>query len=156
MPPEPAATPPDNLSDREIECLRFLAGQMIPPSAEYGLPGADDPAIIADMVQSLDRDRTELKRVIGLVQTSLAELGAAPSSAEQATCLAQVRPLDSAGFAVVEAVVSRAYYRDDRVLEAIGMDPRPPFPKGYAVADGDWSLLDPVRARGTIYRDAGT
>ena len=27
-----------------------------------------------------------------------------------------------------------------------------PFPKGYALEQGDWSLLDPVRARGRIWR----
>ena len=53
-----------------------------------------------------------------------------------------------------ERVVARCYYRDDRVLTAIGVEPRPPFPKGYEVPQGDWSLLDPVRARGPIYRDA--
>lgn len=47
-----------------------------------------------------------------------------------------------------------AYYQDDRVLRAIGMEPRAPFPKGYEVPAGDQSLLDPVRARGRIYREA--
>jgi hypothetical protein len=46
------------------------------------------------------------------------------------------------------------YYRDDRVLEAIGIDARAPFPEGYEVEPGDLSLLDPVKARGQIYRDA--
>ena len=31
-------------------------------------------------------------------------------------------------------------------------DARPPFPKGFDVEQGDWSLLDPVKRRGTIYR----
>ena len=39
------------------------------------------------------------------------------------------------------------------MLEAIGVEPRPPFPKGYQVEQGDFSLLDPVRARGPIWRD---
>jgi hypothetical protein len=46
-----------------------------------------------------------------------------------------------------------AYYQDDRVLQAIGMEARPPFPKGYEVPSGDLSLLDPVRARGRVYRE---
>jgi hypothetical protein len=45
------------------------------------------------------------------------------------------------------------YYQDDRVMEAIGMEARPPFPKGYEVVAGDLSLLDPVRDRGQVYRD---
>jgi hypothetical protein len=34
------------------------------------------------------------------------------------------------------------------------MEARPPYPKGYQVVQGDLSLLEPVRARGKIYRDA--
>ena len=42
--------------------------------------------------------------------------------------------------------------RSARVLESLGTPPRPPFPEGYEVDQGDWSLLDPVRNRGPIYR----
>jgi hypothetical protein len=45
------------------------------------------------------------------------------------------------------------YYQQDRVLEGLGMEARPPYPKGYQVPQGDLSLLDPVIARGRIYRD---
>ena len=38
-------------------------------------------------------------------------------------------------------------------MASIGMEPRAPFPNGFDVQQGDWSLLDPVRARGKIYRD---
>ena len=64
--------------------------------------------------------------------------------------------------AVVEAVVSRAYYRDDRVLGSLGVEARPPFPKGYAVEKGDgwegpvgtgakkWNLYAVTDARGQV------
>jgi hypothetical protein len=39
------------------------------------------------------------------------------------------------------------------VLEAIGMEARAPFPKGFEVEPGDLSLLDPVRRRGRVYRE---
>ena len=45
------------------------------------------------------------------------------------------------------------YYHDDHVLEALGMEPRPPHPKGYEMAPDDLSLLDPVRRRPKLYRD---
>ena len=41
------------------------------------------------------------------------------------------------------------------VMRSLGMEPRPLFPKGFEVEQGDWSLLDPVRARPKLYRDAG-
>ena len=55
---------------------------------------------------------------------------------------------------VLHRVIPQCYHRDDRVMRAFGMEPRPPFPKGFEVEQGDWSLLDPVRARPKLYRPA--
>ncbi|RPI33292.1 MAG: hypothetical protein EHM67_15515, partial [Hyphomicrobiaceae bacterium] len=49
--------------------------------------------------------------------------------------------------------VLQCYYRDDRVFIALGLEPRPPFPKGHALEQGDWSLLETVRARPRMWRD---
>ena len=51
-------------------------------------------------------------------------------------------------------VVLQCYYRDDRVVRSLGLEPRPPYPKGHVLEDGDGSLLDPVRARPPIWRRA--
>lgn len=48
--------------------------------------------------------------------------------------------------------VMHCYYQDARVLRAIGVEPRPPFPDGYAVPDGDLTLLESVFERGRVYR----
>jgi hypothetical protein len=48
--------------------------------------------------------------------------------------------------------VLQCYYRDDRVLRSLGLELRPPFPKGYELEAGDWSLLDPVKARPSVLR----
>ena len=37
-------------------------------------------------------------------------------------------------------------------MRSLDMEPRPPFPLGYTLEEGDWSLLDPVRARPKFYR----
>jgi hypothetical protein len=39
-------------------------------------------------------------------------------------------------------------------MRSLGMEARAPFPKGFEVPAGDYDLLDPVRARGPIWRDA--
>jgi hypothetical protein len=49
-------------------------------------------------------------------------------------------------------VVLQCYYRDDRVLRSLGLELRPPFPKGYPLEQGDWSLLEPVKARPSFWR----
>ena len=44
------------------------------------------------------------------------------------------------------------YYLDSRVMTAIGLPPRAPYPDGYSVHKGDLTLLDAVRERGQIWR----
>ena len=45
-----------------------------------------------------------------------------------------------------------AYYRHPQALEALGLEARPPFPKGVELEEGDPSLLEPVRRRAPFYR----
>jgi hypothetical protein len=59
----------------------------------------------------------------------------------------------SAAALTLGRVILGAYYRDDRVLSAVGHEARAPFPKGYTVEQGDWSLLDVVRTRPQLWRD---
>ena len=56
--------------------------------------------------------------------------------------------------AILARHVMLAYYRDDRVMRSLGLEPRAPYPKGHEVEPGDWSLLDPVRARPPLWRPA--
>ena len=53
----------------------------------------------------------------------------------------------------LERIILQCYYRDDRVMRSLGLEVRPPYPKGFEVEQGDWSLLDPVRARPKLYRE---
>ena len=39
-------------------------------------------------------------------------------------------------------------------MRSLDMEPRSPFPDGFEVEQGDWSLLEPVKRRGKVYRDA--
>jgi hypothetical protein len=145
----------DELSPAEQETLHCVVSHMVPPSEELGLPGATDPAIFADILRSIGRDLPALREALHAIAEMAAggSLAALPSI-EQSALLSRFRSArpDLAG--VVEAVTVRCYYRDDRVMASIGMETRPPFPLGFAVPQGDWSLLEPVRLRGKIYRDA--
>ncbi len=46
------------------------------------------------------------------------------------------------------------YYSNPRVVEALGLEPRPPQPRGHEVEFGDFSSLEVVQSRGQAYRDA--
>ncbi len=132
--------------------LLAIVGHMIPASARHGVPGADDPAIYADILRSVGRDRQALTEALAAVEARAGAGFTALPRAEQAAILQDFRADEPALTSVIEAVTARCYYRDDRVMASIGIEVRPPFPEGYAVEEGDLSLLDPVRARGPIWR----
>ncbi|WFU15289.1 hypothetical protein [Bradyrhizobium sp. CB3481] len=128
--------------------LRTIAAMIVPASDEYKVPGADDPAIQADMLATLGRDtllvRAALDRLARLAGKSLAELDAA----RRDEVAKEFRATGGAAAATLVRVVLQCYYRDDRVLRSLGIELRAPFPKGHVLPEGDWSLLDPVKERG--------
>ncbi len=143
------------LTAAETTDLRVVAGHIIPASAAHGAPGADDETIFADIVASLGRDLPAVRRAL----STIADMADGPLARlpreTQAETLATFREKHPGAAGVLYSVTVQCYYRDDRVMASIGMDVRAPFPKGFEIIEGDFSLLEPVRARGRIYRDAG-
>jgi len=140
------------LTPAQSDDLRAVAGVIIPASAQFDVPGADDPAILADMLATLGRDTglvrealDELARLAGLPLASL-------DPARRDAVAMALRAKGGAAMATLTRIVLQCYYRDDRVVRSLGLEPRPPYPKGHALEDGDWSLLDPVRARPPLWR----
>jgi hypothetical protein len=133
------------LSEKELDLLRRLAGRMIPAAPAHEAPGADDPAIFQEIA-------TTCRARAAVLEVLLADLAA---GALDTAPLDDLRRRHEAAFAALIAAVAQAYYRDDRVMRSLGMEARPPFPKGYEVREGDWALLDVVRGRAPIWRDAG-
>lgn len=141
---------PVALSEAEVGALGLIAGTMIPADAALGVPGADDPAILADIVRSMGRD-------LPLVREALAEIAAKGlADLDRDRREALINDVYKSGGAPVMAlgrVILAAYYRDDRVLVALKHEARPPFPKGYPLEQGDFSLLESVRKRPPLWRD---
>ncbi|WP_375784354.1 hypothetical protein ACE10Z_32100 [Bradyrhizobium sp. Pha-3] len=134
--------------------LRTVAAMIVPESAEYKVPGADDPAIQADMLATLGHDTAlvaqALDHLADLAGKPLAEL----DEARRDAVALEFRSHGGAAAATLVRVVLQCYYRDDRVLRSLGLELRAPFPKGHVLPDGDWSLLDPVKVRGGTLRRA--
>jgi len=142
------------LSPPHRDDLRALAGIIIPASAEFDVPGADDPAIQADMLATLGRDAGHVREALDqLARLAKGPLAAIDSTQREAVAM-QLRAQGGAAVATLTRVVLQCYYRDDRVVRSLGLEPRPPYPKGHVLEDGDWSLLDPVRARPPSWRRA--
>ena len=146
-------SPEAELTPMQLRDLRRLAGFMVPASAEYGVPGADDEAIFADIVDSLGRDRMDVCAALSMVREiaggDFAGLDDGQAKAAAMTLLGQQGPAVTA----LGRAVLQCYYRDDRVIRALGIEPSAPFPKGRVLEQGDWSLLDAVRGRPRMWRD---
>jgi len=144
----------NQLTPRQRDDLRIIAGMIIPASDEYKVPGADDAAIQADILATLGRDT----RLVAAALDHLARLAGMPFAdlepAARDAVAQEFRKHGGAAAATLVRVVLQCYYRDDRVLRSLGLELRAPFPKGYVLPDGDWSLLDPVKARGGSLRRA--
>jgi hypothetical protein len=147
------ADPGAVLSDKEIGDLREIAGTMIPADSSLGLPGADDPAILADIGASLGRDLALVREALGGIAVKSNGCFATMDRDSREGVINAYWRTGGAAAAALGRVVAAAYYRDDRVLVALGLEARSPFPKGHEVEQGDWSLLDPVRRRAPFWRD---
>ena len=143
-----------SLTPAQAADLCAIAGCIIPASMEYDVPGADDPRIQADIVATLGRDAPLVREALDL----LARLAGAPFAgldpARREAVAMALRAAGGPAVATLTRVVLQCYYRDDRVVRSLGLEPRPPYPKGHELPDGDWSLLDPVRARPPMWRRA--
>jgi hypothetical protein len=152
---EETMTAETTLTPAQRSNLRIIAGVMISASTEYGVPGADDAIIQTDIVATLGRDtgmvRHALDQLARLAGLPLADLDAAGRE----MVAAEFRASGGAAVATLARVVLQSYYRDDRVVRSLGLELRPPFPQGYTLQQGDWSLLDPVKARPSMWRRAG-
>ena len=142
------------LSDDQRRSLRCLAGMMIPPSAAHGVPGADDEAIFADIIGSFGRDTAHVGAVVQMLETLAGGVFADLDLARRATVAAELRANGGIALRYLTRIILGCYYRDARVMRSLEMEVRPPFPEGFVVEPGDWSLLEPVRARPKLYRDA--
>lgn len=141
------------LTPTELRELRRLASFMVPASAEYAVPGADDEIIFSDIVRSLGRDRSAVRKALAMLREIV---GVDFMGLDDAVAEAAAMTLLSREGSIVTALgraVLQCYYRDDRVLRALGIDLRPPYPQGRALEQGDWSLLNAVRGRPPMWRD---
>ena len=143
-------------SEDERCILTALAAMIIPASAEYSVPGADDPAIVDNILEDASRRPEQLSSALAALETVAQEQQgnafADLSDEQRQTVTAAYRDAHAGHANLVANLTVQGYYRDDRVMQSIGLDPRPPHPLGYEVEQGDWSLLDPVREKEAFYR----
>ena len=145
------------LDSNQQRTFGAILDMIIPASGDGRFPSAaetdvlgyvakTDPKLLETVRIELDRLNTMSENLHGLV------FGDAHETVRQ-ELLDEIRGKEPQFLRGLAVQTVTCYYQDDRVMEAIGMEARPPFPKGYEVVAGDLSLLDPVRARGQVYRN---
>ena len=146
-------------TDAEREALAAVLDAIIPASPDGRFPGAGELGI----AETIER---EVPQLAPLVSKALAELdeiagasGAAGFAALGAAARAEALRLHAGrepGFlpGLVFQTYTR-YYSAPRVVEALGLEPRPPYPKGYEMEQPDLeALLATVRSGPKRYREA--
>ena len=142
------------LTPRQRDDLRAIAAMMIPESAEYRVPGADDPMIQADILATLGRDTARVREALDHIARLAGQPLAALDPQRREAVAQEFRESGGVAAATLVRVVLQCYYRDDRVLRSLNLELRAPFPRGHVLEQGDWSLLDPVKARPSMWRRA--
>ena len=143
-----------SLSATELRDLQCIAGMIIPASTEFSVPGADDPIIFADIVKSLGRDQRDVQAAISSLSALAGGAFADQDASQRYAAAESFRERGGPEVSALSRAILQCYYRDDRVVLSLGLEARPPFPKGHTLEQGDWSLLDPVRSRPKLWRDA--
>ena len=144
-------------SPHEARALASVLDEIIPPSGDGRLPGAGE----AGLVRYLEQHAPELRPTLVQGLSALDELAlgrGAPDFAalsredklEALNRVATAQPAFLPGL-ILQSYVG--YYQNDRVLEGLGLEARPPYPEGYKMEPTDLSLLDGVRRRDKLYRD---
>jgi hypothetical protein len=148
------------LSGDELRTLACVLDLLIPPSSDGRMPGAGEVGIGARIDQLAQRD-PGLRAVVvagvaaldALARASGASGFAALAGAARLAALHEIATGEPGFVPSLIFHTYAGYYQEGRVLEGLGLDPRPPFPIGHQLEPFDETLLDPVRRRAKLYRE---
>jgi hypothetical protein len=145
------------LSKDERQTLEILVGMMVPASEKYQVPGADDAQIFARILATPnDTLAAATSDLAALDQASMDQHGArfpALNDDKRMPLLMEFSMTHPLLIPTLVGITMNCYYQDDRVLASLNMEARPPYPEGFIVEQGDWSLLEPVQQRPKMYRE---
>jgi hypothetical protein len=146
-------------SPDEERALSSVLDEIIPPRSDGKLPGAGELGLaryIAQAVQTTpDRGRAiaqGLAALDGLAGSRGGRGFAALSSQDKLEVLNEIATTEPAFLPGLIFHTYAGYYQNGRVMEALGLDPRPPHPEGYEMEPSDLTLLEAVRRRPRMYR----
>lgn len=144
----------------QLATFAALLDEIIPPSGDGKFPGAGFLAgseRLAGIIRLMPGLDLALAGGIAAADDLARKRGVASycalAAADRSAVLNEVAANDGGFVPSVMFVAFTTYYVEDRVVEALELEARPPHPKGFAMAANDPSLLDPVRRRDKLYRE---
>ncbi|MED5262756.1 MAG: gluconate 2-dehydrogenase subunit 3 family protein [Myxococcota bacterium] len=151
-----ASSLPNELSSERLQLLAGVLDAIIPPGEGDDLPGAGE----LGLGEALQRKAPELVPLVAeglgalereMANRQVADFGGLAESDKRS--LLEDLGSEQPGFLpALLFQVYTTYYQHPRVLAALGLEARPPYPLGYELEGGDLGLLDPVRKRPPLYR----
>lgn len=143
-------------TEEERISLGRLARIIIPPSEQHNIPGADDDEILARILTKGVKHESLLKkglRDLALLAEDRKKKLKMFDDEELSALFDEFEKSHKPFVQLLMTITAQSYYQDERVLQSLDMEARPPFPLGHEVQQGDWSLLDPVKQKGKLYRE---
>jgi len=141
----------------EHAVLDALMDLMIPASRDGRMPAARALALYADSAGLSSRDAALLHHGLREIEAhAQAAHGTGFAQLQVAGAMAVVEQMRAQHPEFIHAFclnTTARYLKHATVMPLIGLEPRPPWPKGHTVAEGDWSLIEVVRKRPKIYRE---
>ena len=139
--------------------LALVLDDIVPRSEDGRFPGAGELGLAGHVLEALGAI-PGLRTMIAEGLSALDALArvrnpdgfAALSRAQRTEVMDQLAAGDHAFPPLLVLHTYAAYYQHARVLEALGLEPRPPHPKGYEMGPDNLDLLDAVRRRPRLYR----
>ena len=152
--------PNDSAAAFPVETLARVLDLLIPPSTDGRLPGAGELGLscyVEELLAKTPAPRPLVAQGLAALEAAASDRGARgfaelPRHAQRALLDAHAKTAPAFAPTLLFQVMT-GYYREPRVLAALGLENRPPFPKGHAVEESDFSLLDAVRRREKLYRE---
>ena len=139
--------------------LSAVLNRLIPATDDF--PGAGDLGI-ASYVDTVVGRFADLRRLFAEGLTHIAMASQALQGQEfialaddhKDAVLRQVETLHPTFFEALVQHTYSGYYSHPTVIRLLGLEARPPQPRGYHLEPLDLTLLDRVKQRGPIYRQA--
>ena len=152
-------SPEDLLNPEQNSTLEALLELVIPKSKDGKLPGANEIGFHEFIIDfNLNYYLHDLKEGLNSInKSSIKENNcnfSKLSSEQKEILIKELRLNENYFLEYFGKLVMVCYYQNDKVIEALGLEARPPFPEGYHVDEMNFELLETVKKRGKIWRDA--